>query len=31
MEIKLTKEADKLLAVRYKEYLSRRKEGQGKG
>lgn len=31
MEIKLTKEADKLLAVMYKEYLARRKEGQGKG
>lgn len=31
MEIKLTKEAGKLLAVMYKEYLSRRKEGQGKG
>ena len=31
MEIKLTKEADKLLAVMYREYLSRRKEWQGKG
>lgn len=30
MEIKLTKEADKLLAVMYREYLARRKEGQGK-
>ena len=30
MEIKLTKEADKLLAVMYNEYLTRRKEGQGK-
>lgn len=30
MEIKLTKEADKLLAVMYSAYRARRKEGQGK-
>ena len=30
MEVKLTKEADKLLTVMYREYLNKRKAGQPK-